>query len=157
MEEIMSTVSKQLLKDAIEFIRRDGHISDTLASDANSYIDEITEEYYLEVNYSDFDQATSVNSVFDDANRQTTYSLAGTDELITNTISLLDIKLKGIKLKATEQDVQIQLSTDDGVTYFNIDSYDICESINSATCRFKILVPGTNTIKGLILLYENQI
>jgi len=151
----MCTAQKDLLKNAIEDMRKNGKIDTTVESSMESFIDDITSTDFYEVAYSEFDQTSSVNIVFADASRTATYSTAGTDELITSAISLATSKIKGLKLKGSDENVDWQLSLD-GTNFFNVDSYNIDEAVTT-TVYIKALVPATNVISGIIIIYENVV
>ena len=147
------SVRKDLLKNAIDDMKTRGHISADLKTSTDSYIDGLSDNSFEDILYSDFDQSSSVNSVFNDSLRTVTYSGAGTDELISNTISLSNVNVKGIQIKGTDMNEVIQISKD-GTNFFTVAAHDICEYISSSdTFKIKILVDGVNTIKGINVIY----
>ena len=150
------SVRKQILKNCVYDQKIRGFITDTTKTQLDTYIDSLSDNCFYEVQYSEFNQTASVNSVFSDSTRQVTYSGAGTDELITNTISLSNVHIKGIQIKATDMNEVIQISKD-GTNYFTVGAQDICEYIASTdTFKIKVLVNGSNTIKGINVIYEKN-
>ena len=124
---------KDLLKNAITDMRKDGKIDTTVETSVSTFIDDITLTDFLEVEYSSFDQTNSVNITFDDTAR--TAQTAVGSELITLALGLNDIKVKGLKLKAANEDVSWLLSKD-GTNFFSVNSYSLDESISSSEDLF---------------------
>jgi len=149
-------VGKQLLKDGINELYDRSKISSTLKDDAEEYIDDLNEEGFYNLKYSEFNQDDSENVTFDDANREVTWD-SGSAKLYTNAIELSNIKIKALKLKGSDENVTWKLSTT-GTTssYMGLESsYDLDEEITSDSFYLEIDFSSTNTIKGLIVVYEN--
>ena len=150
------SVRKQILKNCVYDQKVRGFITNDTKTELDTYIDSLSDNSFYEVEYSEFDQDNSVNSVFTDATRTVTYSGAGTDELLTDTISLSNVNIKGIQIKGSDMNDIVQI-TKDGTNFVTIDAFNICEYISSTdTLKIKILVDGANTIKGINIIYKNN-
>ena len=150
------SIRQQILKDCVEAQKNRGHINSTTKTQLDTFIGTISDDKFLEIEYTDFDQTNSVNSVFDDTLRTITYSGAGTDSLLTDTISLSDVDIKAIQIRGTDQNEVVQISKD-GTNYFTVTGYEANVYISSSdTFKIKIQVNGTNTIKGLYIIYQTN-
>jgi len=149
------SISVELLKDGIEELYDRNKISSDIKSDADDYIDLLSLDDFYEVAYSEFDQTNSTNMTFTAASRSAAWD-SGTATLLTTAITLGACKLKALMLKGTDPDVSWSFSTD-GSTYYTITNpYDLDETI-ATTIYIKATITATNTVKGMILIYEKTV
>lgn len=147
------SISKKLLVDGIYELYDRNKISSDLKTEAETYIDNLSLQNVQNVKYSDFNQTDSTGVTFDDASRTVSWD-TGSAELITNALTLTSSILDAVKLKATDQDIQIQISYN-GTTWYNINDTDINEEI-SGTFYLKLLFTSANDITGMILIYSGS-
>jgi hypothetical protein len=149
------SVQLEVLKNANYYAHRDGHISLALKNEIDDYIDSLSDDHYVVIPYSSFDQGASTDWVFSDSARTATNSSGVSKTLITSTITTLsNVKIKGVLLKATDKDVTIQISKDGGSTFYNIDSYDCDEEVTSSDTLVFAIVSGDNVINEFKVIYD---
>lgn len=145
-------VSRQLLKDGVNELYDRSKISSTLKTEAEDYIDELSDDHFEVIDYIDFNQDDSVGCTFTDASKSVTYGGSGEAELLTNSINIGSATIRTLKLKATNENVTWQISSN-GTTWYNIDSYNLDESVTAAF-YLKVKFSIASTIKGLVIVYE---
>jgi hypothetical protein len=149
-------VNKELLKNGVQIMKAENRISSDLLTEAEEFIDSISKNDFLEVKFSDFDQASSeAEWSFDDAKRTATNASGVDKELITSALSISNAIIKAIKIKATTEDVTFLISKD-GTTFFEVDGMDINESIASDD-TFKLKIKsGDNVIQKAMIIFEQN-
>lgn len=150
----MNDLNKKLLEQGIDELYSRNKIDSNVKTEIESYITNITDKNVYEVAYSEFNQTDSTGVTFDDVAREVDYN-SGSAELITNAIVITNIRIDSIKLKGSDENVTYQMSTD-GTNWFNIDSFDINEEVITASFYLKVKFSSINTIKGIIVIYENM-
>lgn len=148
---MINEVSKDLLIQGSKELYDRSKISLEVKTAVENYLDTLSTQFYKTIEYSDFNQDDSVGCTFTDNLKTVTWD-SGTAELLTNKISISPSTLKTIKLKSTDQNVTFQISYN-GTKFYNINDYDISENISS-DFYLKVLFTQTNTIKGIVLVYE---
>lgn len=149
-------VNKQLLKDGIAFLQQSNKITLDLKNDMDTYINTLSDANIYEIQYIEFDEELSENITFDTPNRSAIFTSDGSTigSLITNEISLSNIRLKAIKLKASNEDVDFYFGYNT-LNFYKINSYDISEIINDTFYIKLDMSLENNNIKGIILIYES--
>lgn len=147
-------VQKEVLKTAVYYLNRDGHINTDLKDELDLYIDSLSDKNYKEVEYSNFNQSGSVDWVFDDNARTATNSTGGDLILKTSAIDLSNVRIKGFSIKAVDKDITVRVSKDEGVTFYNVDDYSCDELIESTDTLVIAIVSGDNVIERFRILYE---
>lgn len=151
------TVQKQALKNANYYLYRDGHQTLEMKEKIDDYIDSLSDDHYVVVPYSSFNQGSSTDWVFDDSKRTATNSTGGNLTLITSAITgLTDTVIKGILIKAVDQDVTIKISKDDGVNFYEINYYNCNEFISEDDTLLFSITSGDNVIEEFKILYEQN-
>ena len=147
-------VAIQLLRDGITELNNRRMISNDLKTEVNNYLDGLTTLDVKDVEFIDFNQDDSTGFTFDTANRNA--SAAGVGELLTNLISLNNVRIHSFKLKGTDQNVEFLISYN-GTTWYNINDYDALENVAETESGFYLRVDVTqaNTISGIQIIYEN--
>ena len=150
------TVSKQILKNAIEDFYRTNKINSTTKSILDTYVDAINRKSYHSVGYSNFDQASSDAEItFDDVARNATNAEGVDKSVVTSAISLSDITVKGLKLSAnTTEDVEWFLSAD-GANWISVTGKDMCEVMSGSVVYVKVTSPD-NVISNITIVYEEN-
>jgi len=148
---MINKVVNDLLIQGLEELYSRSKISNDVLTDATAYIGTLSTQFFMDIDYTDFNQEDSTGCIFDDVSKQVTWD-TGTAELLTNSITINPATLKGIKAKALDQNITYQISYN-GTTYYNINDYNIAEDIE-VPFYLKIIFTQTNTITGLVLNYE---
>lgn len=147
------SVQIEALKNAVYYLQRDGHISLDFKESLDDYVDSINDNKYSKIDFSQFDQGSSSDYTFDNEARTATNSTGSTANLVSNAITLVGI-IKAFKVEATTEDVTFQI-TKDGITYYDVDSYNCNETITS-TDTFKVRIKSPdNVIKSFMIIYDS--
>lgn len=149
----MAQSYNDLLKYGIERLFNNNLITDNMKTNADSYIDSVTDENYSIIGYINFDKTNSLNFTFNDSGREAETSSTPA-ELVTNSINLSNIEIKALKVDADDEDVTYQFSTD-GTTWYDLASNGLSEEISGAF-YLKIKCSVTNKIRKIYILYKNN-
>lgn len=153
----MTCVNKEILKDGIKELRDRNKISQDVKEAMDTYIDNISLTNVYKTQYSEFNQTDSMDVIFSDTQRSVTYTVSSdVGVILTNKISLSNILLTDLKLLGVNEEVTWSISYN-GTTWYQVNSYNINERIDSAKDGFylKIETTQTNTIYGIKIIYEN--
>lgn len=147
----MATVLNSLLKWAVSDLRQNGKIDTTTETSLENYIDDINNENYDVLGYSEFDQTNSTDWTFDDVARTATYSSGGDVTIQTNSTDYSNCKLKAIIVDTNAAVVSYQISTD-GTNFFAVDYFESNETLSSTTI-FQI-TSSDAVIRNIAIVYE---
>ena len=145
-------VNADLLKDGMTELYDRRKISSDVKKSMDEYINSISTTNVLEIKYSDYNQLDSKNVIFNDNTRSVSYD-TGNSELLTNKINLASVELEALKIQATDENIQFQISHN-GTTWYNINSYNINEVIEEDGFYLKILFTQSNTINNILIIYK---
>jgi hypothetical protein len=148
------SVQKEALKNANYYMHRDGHQTLSMKEKIDDYIDSLSDDHFLSIPFSSFDQGASTDWTFDNSARTCVNSTGLSKTLITDTISLSNVIIKSILVKATDKNITVQISKDDGVNFYDVDSYNVDELITADDTLLISFVSGDNTIYEFKILYE---
>jgi hypothetical protein len=147
----MSIQTEILKMGNLELYNRN-KISLELKNETDDYIDLLSLNNILEIEYEDFNQIDSENVVFTESTRTVTLD-TGMAILLTNKLDLVNVKLLALKLKGSDENVIWKISSN-GSNYHVVDSSDINELVVNGV-YVRVDFSEINSITGIIAIYEN--
>jgi len=153
-------IEKTLLKDGVDLLLAKARITADVKTELYTFIDNISDFYISVKGYLDFNQVSSEDIDFTtkEADRKvvSVSTAPALGELIISNFNLSNIIIKGLSFDIIDQTgVIVQFSKDAGVNWYNVNYFDMCESIVSGTNFWiKIKLPEDYELSKVEIIYK---
>lgn len=141
-----------VIAQGIDMLYATGKINAAVKADVEAFVAKIPEYKTRRFGYSDFDQLTAINCIFDDALQV----VEGDNdfEVRSKAISLTDVQLVAVKLMSSDPiDDVLWISTDGGTTFYIIPDDRIFLTQTAQSFILKFTSTSASNITGFYLIY----